>query len=81
MRYCAWLSLLVLVTSCNPNPNVVKEPPLLLEEPPLLLEEPAEPQEPPHVPEGPVADNSRWHVCHMNYEEEELAVEHALANV
>ena len=29
----------------------------------------------------PVADNRRCHVCHMNYEDEELAVTHAQANV
>lgn len=32
-------------------------------------------------PAGPVADNSRCHVCHINYEEEELAVMHAQADV
>jgi hypothetical protein len=56
-----------------------EEPPLLLEEPPLLLEEVSTPELPPA--EGPVADNSRCHVCHMNYAEEELAVRHARANI
>jgi len=49
------------------------------EEPLLLLDEPPAEELPP--PEGPVADNSRCHVCHMNYEDEELAVTHARANI
>ncbi len=32
-------------------------------------------------PKGPVADNSRCHVCHINFEEEDLAVVHARANI
>jgi len=32
-------------------------------------------------PKGPVADNTRCFVCHMDYEEEELALTHARANV
>lgn len=47
------------------------EEPLLLEEEPLLLEDDA----------GPVADNSRCHVCHINYEDEALAFMHARANI
>jgi hypothetical protein len=85
MRHFAWLlalvPLLVGVVSCSHSPEVEEEPPLLLEEPPLLLEEPGEAQVSPDVRGGPVADNSRCHVCHMNYEEEELAVSHARANV
>lgn len=30
---------------------------------------------------GPVADNSRCHVCHLNFEQEPLALWHARANV
>ncbi len=30
---------------------------------------------------GPVADNARCHVCHLNYSDEELSVTHALGNV
>ena len=47
---------------------------------PLLLEE-AGPSEDLLAPSGPVADNSGCHVCHINYEDEELAVAHARANV
>lgn len=47
----------------------------------MLLEEPGEGQGASSPPGGPVADNSRCHVCHMNYEVEELAVQHARADV
>jgi len=78
VKCCVWLFLLVSVLaalkSCNPGPKVE-------EEPLLLLEEPGDSGESLPPPEGPVADNSRCHVCHMNYEEEELALTHARANV
>lgn len=32
-------------------------------------------------PKGDVADNSRCHVCHINYADEELAIVHAKANI
>ena len=55
-----------------------EEPLLLLdEEPPLLLDG----NEESAAPKGPVADNSRCHVCHLNYAREELAVQHARANI
>jgi hypothetical protein len=44
---------------------------------PLLLLD----DEPETKPGGPVADNSRCHVCHVNFEKEPLAVDHARANV
>ncbi len=55
-------------------------PPLSVkkDEAPLLLEEP---DDQASAAKGPVADNSRCHVCHMNYEVEKLAVTHAKANV
>lgn len=44
----------------------------------LLLDDEPEPEE----AETPLlADNSRCHVCHVNYEKEELAVVHARANI
>ena len=61
------------------KPNVDDEPLLLLDEPPLLLEDGNDEELPP--PEGPVADNSRCHVCHINYADEKLAVDHARANI
>jgi len=48
-------------------------------EEPLLLLEDAE--EAPVAPSGPMADNSRCHVCHLNYVREELAVFHARADI
>lgn len=52
--------------------------PLLLldDEPPLLLDEPG------LAPEKPTgADNSRCHVCHLNFAMEELAVRHAREDI
>jgi hypothetical protein len=57
--------------------NVDDEPPLLLDDPPLLLLDDGNDQE----LEGPMADNSRCHVCHINYADEELAVLHARADI
>ncbi len=53
-----------------------EEPLLLLDDEPLLLLDDAEPLDLDPAT-GPAADNSRCHVCHMNYEVEELAVTHA----
>lgn len=85
MKYAMWLLLLapalVVMVSCNPGPQVEEEPPLLLEEPPLLLEEPGEDGTALSPPDGPLADNSRCYVCHLNYEEEEFALAHARAEI
>jgi len=51
------------------------------EEEPLLLLEDDEGAEELPPPTGPVADNSRCHVCHINYADEELTVMHARANI
>lgn len=54
------------------------EPLLLLDDEPLLLLDDG----PDGVaPGGPVADNSRCHVCHINYVLEDIAVIHARANI
>ncbi|GAG08636.1 unnamed protein product, partial [marine sediment metagenome] len=80
MRYCLWTLVLtvvvVAVAACEPKPEP-PEPHISLE-PLLLLEEAAEDTAPPT---GPVADNSRCYVCHINYEDEQLAVVHARANI
>jgi len=52
------------------------EKPLVLEDAPLLL---ADEEEAENVSGG--ADNSRCHVCHANFLQEELAVGHARAGV
>ncbi len=60
------------------HPKVEEEAPLLLEDEPGLLldDDPAA-----EAGSGPMADNSRCFVCHVNYMQEELAVRHAQANV
>lgn len=59
--------------------SVGEEEPLRLEdeEPPLLLDDGDEAA----PPKGPVADNSRCFVCHLNYQSEELALDHARAGI
>ena len=73
-KICLWILVLVAVAvvmvSCEQE--VKEEEPLLLEEAPLLLED---------GPAGPMADNSRCHVCHINYADEVLAVTHARVDV
>ncbi len=58
--------------------EVKEEVPLLLEDEPALLldDDPAT-----EAGGGPMADNSRCFVCHVNYMHEELAVRHAEANM
>jgi hypothetical protein len=71
---------LVLRTGCErPDSKTAKKPatddkPLLLDdEPLLLLDDDADADE----PKGPMADNSRCFVCHINYMQEDIAVTHA----
>ena len=49
-------------------------------EPPLPLEESA-PVAEPNSPPRPVADNSRCHVCHINFKNEALSFVHAQASI
>lgn len=79
------LVLTAALASCLPShrePATANsgEPPLLLDDPPLVLE-----GQPGGVGGGgafgPLANNSRCHVCHLNYETEELAVAHARADL
>lgn len=73
-------TIVVAIVACEQQVREKQEQPLLLEEKPLLLEEPLllleEDEE-----TGPMADNSRCHVCHINYDDEVLAVTHARANI
>ncbi|MBW8041624.1 MAG: hypothetical protein FVQ85_16735 [Planctomycetes bacterium] len=72
-------AIVVAIVACDQQVKEKQEQPLLLEEKPLLLEDPPLLLE--DEPAGPVADNSRCHVCHINYEDEVLAVTHARANI
>jgi hypothetical protein len=71
------------MVACNPenqkDPGNANEPESTKktqtdEEPLLLLDKP-NPEDLEAT--GPMADNSRCHVCHINYAEEKFAVEHA----
>ena len=70
-----WPSQVKPVQADRPEPVAI-EPPKPAEQAPLLLED--EPTA--EASSGPVADNSRCFVCHVNYMEEEIAVAHAKAN-
>jgi hypothetical protein len=76
MKSCLWIlvaaSVAVTVTACREK-SITEEPPLLLEAGDGLGDLPPA--------KGPVANNSRCHVCHVNYAGERLAVLHARANV
>ena len=81
---CFWIlvltTVIVTIVACEQQVREKQDPPLLPEEPPLLLEDPPlliEDEE----ETGPIADNSRCHVCHINYSDEALAVTHARANI
>jgi hypothetical protein len=50
-------------------------------EEPLLLLDNGSAAEKLSEPAGPVADNSRCHVCHINYEDEALTFVHARADI
>lgn len=88
-RLCLWIfvpAVVIASAACKQElgqgPQVTEEPQVTWESgvdaEPLLLLEDTEELAPPI---GPVADNSRCHVCHINYADEELAVVHARANV
>ncbi len=72
MRY--WLLMLVLVSVAIAIVACREE---IRAEPLLLLEDAEELT----APSGPVADNSRCYVCHINYEEEALTFVHARADI
>lgn len=60
------------------KPGEAEEPPLLLDdEPPLLLDDEGEQEKPTKA----MVDNDRCFVCHLNYKTEELALDHAKADV
>lgn len=82
MRWVVGLIVLGFVAAVAAvSSGIAGPPPLKVDKgAPLLLDEPkAKPEVNPG--DGPMADNSACHVCHTNYQEETLAVEHARANV
>jgi hypothetical protein len=62
----------------NREPGTDDESPLLLDDEPLLLLDDAPDVDPSA---GPMADNSRCYVCHMNYMQEDIAVVHARSDM
>ena len=83
LTYCFWMLVLVaasiILVGCKERTS--QEPPLLLEQQaekePLLLLEGGNGNENP----GPLADNSRCYVCHVNYQDEKLTSMHAKADI
>jgi len=69
----AWIGISVTFVACREQISEKTEPLLLLEET-STTEESASLA-------GPAADNSRCHVCHVNYQSEALTVVHARADV
>ncbi len=92
MKYCFFMYVLaaaiVVGTGCEQmeakqKPDINTEPKssqksITDEEPLLLLDDYEEEYAPPT---GPVADNSRCFVCHVNYMQEDIAVTHAQADI
>jgi len=58
------------------EPLLLDDEPLLLDDEPLLLND-----EPSDGDTSNWADNSRCHVCHVNYQNEDIAVTHARAGM
>ena len=80
-----WMLTVALINLVGCKEQVGQEPPLLLaeqvaQEPPLLLEDNND-DENPGLDTGPVADNSRCYICHINFGEDQLASIHAKADI
>lgn len=76
----AWLGCEPKSTKQHPQTKqgpTTNQKPLLLEDEPLMLGADADNDS----AKGPTADNSRCHVCHINYVQEDIAVVHARANI
>jgi hypothetical protein len=58
------------------SPLQLDDEPLLLDDEPLLLDD-----NPVGSPSSSMTDNSRCHVCHMNYIDEDIAVVHARVGI
>jgi len=90
MRYLAYCLLIVVLAAVSISflgckEQVRQEPPLLFEEQaaqePLLLLEDSNGDENPGLDTGPLADNSRCYVCHINFGEDKLTSIHAEADI
>lgn len=66
----------MVAEEASEEPLLLEEEPLLLDDEPLLLED-----EPVDTAGYKGADNSRCHVCHINYATETIAVTHAKAGI
>jgi hypothetical protein len=84
-KYCLVIIVVaaaaVMLVSCKQKRGEQQKQKTAIEQEPLLLLEDGNDEDELAPPDGPVADNSRCHVCHINYADEELAVIHARANV
>lgn len=83
MKYSLWLLVpaVILATLLACSQKQSQDTLLDPDEPPLLLEELDENGAGRPEPDGPVADNYRCHVCHMNFDGENFSTMHARANV
>lgn len=72
---CSVFIVILLITTVTSCKTAEKKNAPVTEEPLLLLDEPTEDE----AAQG--ADNSRCHVCHINFATEKLATTHAKANV
>ena len=64
--------------SATARQSTADDKPLLLEDEPLLLLDDLPRADEPN---GPIADNSRCFVCHINYMQEDIAVAHARRHI
>lgn len=77
MRYFRFWVFMIVLAAAGFGVMSCKQEEIIEEEPLLLLDEPGEEETRPEVK----ADNSRCHVCHINYEDEVLAYQHAVGDV
>ena len=78
MRYLRYWLLILALASVAITVMACREE---IQAEPLLLLEDGDDAKELVEPAGPVADNSRCHVCHINYEREPLTFVHAQADI
>lgn len=81
LKHCLWTLVLAAIAVALFNCGRQIEQPPQISDAPLLLLEDTQAADDLLPATGPTADNSRCHVCHINYAEEELAVIHQRANI